>query len=115
MEQIVQKGSVTRGWIGVGVQDITRELAESFKLSVTGGVLITHVERGGPADKAGLKLGDVLLAINGKPVSDTTGMLNMIAVLQPGEQARLKVARSQGDEELTVTVGRLPRPPQRKQ
>jgi Do/DeqQ family serine protease len=115
MEQIIQKGSVTRGWVGVGVQDITRELAESFKLSVTGGVLITHVERGGPADKAGLKLGDVLLAINGKPVADTTGMLNTIAVLQPGEQARLKVARSQGNEELTVTVGRRPRPPQRKQ
>ena len=113
MEQIIQKGSVTRGWVGVGVQDITRELAESLKLSVTGGVLITHVERGGPADKAGVKLGDVLLAVNGKPVADTTGMLNMIAVLQPGEQARLKVARNQAEEELTVTVGRRPRP-QRK-
>ena len=114
MEQIVQKGSVTRGWVGVGVQDITREFAESFKLNVTGGVLITHVERGGPADKAGVKLGDVLLAVNGKPVADTTGMLNMIAVLQPGEPARLKVARAQGEEELTVTVGRRPRPQQRK-
>ena len=108
MEQIIQKGSVTRGWVGVGVQDITRELAESFKLNVTGGVLVTHVERGGPADKAGVKLGDVLLAVNGKPVADSTGMLNMIAVLQPGEPARLKLARNKDEQELTVTVGRRP-------
>jgi Do/DeqQ family serine protease len=114
MEQIIQKGSVTRGWVGVGVQDITRELAESFKLSVKGGVLITHVERGGPAEMAGVKLGDVLLAVNGKPVADSTGMLNMIAVLQPGETARLRVARNKAEEELTVIVGRRPLPQQRK-
>jgi Do/DeqQ family serine protease len=114
MEQIIQKGSVTRGWVGVGVRDINREIAESFKLSVKAGVLITHVERGGPADKAGVKLGDVLLAVNGKAVADSTGMLNMIAVLQPGEPARLRIARDKDEEELTVTVGRRPRPPARK-
>ena len=114
MEQIIKKGSVTRGWVGVGVQDLTRELAESFKLGVTGGVLISHVERGGPADKAGVKLGDVLLSVNGKPVADSTGMLNMIAVLQPGEQARLKIARNNDREELTVTIGLRPRPQTRK-
>jgi serine protease DegQ len=115
MEQIIRKGSVTRGWVGVGVQEITRELAESFKLPAAGGVLITHVERGGPADKAGVKLGDVLLAVNGKPVADTTGMLNMIAALQPGEDAKLRVARNQAENELTVTIGRRPKPPQRAQ
>ena len=55
MEQIIKKGSVTRGWVGVGVQDITKELAESFKLGATGGVLISHVERGGPAFSGGLQ------------------------------------------------------------
>ncbi len=114
MEQIIQKGSVTRGWIGVGVQDVTREIAESFKLAATGGVLITQVERGGPADKGGVKLGDVLLTVNGKRVEDSTAMLNSIATLQPGEDARLKVYRNQAENELTVTIGRRPRPQQRK-
>jgi len=115
MEQIIQKGSVTRGWIGVGVQDVTREIAESFKLPGAGGVLITQVERGAPADKAGVKLGDVLLAVNGRPVADTTAMLNSIAALQPGEDAKLRVSRNLAENELTVTIGRRPRPQQRKQ
>ena len=115
MEQIIQKGSVTRGWVGVGVQDVTKEIAESFKLPSTGGVLITQIERGGPADKGGVKLGDVLLAVNGRAVIDSTGMLNMISVLQPGESAKLKVFRNQSETELSVTIGRRPRPqPQRQ-
>ena len=109
MEQIIQQGSVTRGWIGVGVQDITKELADSFKLPRSGGVLISQVERASPAEKAGVKLGDVLLAVNGQRVTDTTGMLNLIAGLQPGQQARLKLARNQAETELDVTVGRRPK------
>jgi serine protease DegQ len=114
MEQIIQKGSVIRGWIGVGVQDVTKEIADSFKLAVPGGVLITQVERGGPADKAGVRLGDVLLRVNGRAVGDTTGMLNMIAALQPGEQVRLKLARNQSESELSITIGRRPRPAMRE-
>ena len=114
MEQIIQKGSVTRGWIGVGVQEITKEIAESFKLRAAGGVLITQVERGGPADKAGVQAGDVLSAVNGKPVADTIAMLNSIATLQPGDEARLRVSRNQAEQELSVTIGRRPRPPARK-
>ena len=114
MEQIIQKGSVTRGWIGVGVQDITKEIAESLKLPGGGGVLITQVERGGPADKAGVNLADVLVGDNGTPVVDTIGMLNMIAALQPGEQARLKVSRQQSETEIAVTVGRRPKLPTRR-
>jgi Do/DeqQ family serine protease len=114
MEQIIEKGSVTRGWIGVGVQDINKEVAESFKLPTAKGVLITQIERGSPADKAGVKLGDVLVAVNDKPVGDTTTMLNLVAALRPGEQARVRVARNQEETELTVTIGRRPRPKQRK-
>jgi serine protease DegQ len=114
MEQIIQKGSVTRGWIGVGVQEVTKEIAESFKLRAAGGVLITQVERGGPADKAGVQAGDVLSAVNGKPVADTIAMLNSIATLQPGDEARLRVSRNQAEQELSVTIGRRPRPPARK-
>ena len=115
MEQIIQKGSVTRGWIGVGVQDVTQELAESFKLARAVGVLISQVERDGPADKAGVKLGDILVAVNDQPVADSTGMLNLIAALQPGQQAKLKLMRSHAETEVTVTVGRRPRPQRQKQ
>jgi serine protease DegQ len=114
MEQIIEKGSVTRGWIGVGVQDINKELADSFKLPTAKGVLITQVERGSPADKAGVKLGDVLVAVNGKPVGDTVTMLNLVAALRPGDQARVRVARNQEETDLTVTIGRRPRQKQRK-
>jgi Do/DeqQ family serine protease len=115
MEQIIQKGAVTRGWVGVGVQEVTREIAESFKLPSTGGVLITQVERGGPADKGGVRLGDVLLAVNGKPVADSNDMLNSIAALRPGAEAKLRLLREQAETEVTVTIGRRPRPQQRKQ
>ena len=114
MEQIVQNGSVTRGWIGVGLQDITPELAQSFKLNAARGVLITQVERGSPADKAGMKPGDILLAVNDKPVADSTNMLNLIASLQPGQQAAVRLSRNQAETDLTVTIGRRPKPQQRK-
>jgi len=114
MEQIIQKGSVTRGWIGVGVQDVTAELVQSLKLSATRGVLITQVERGSPADKAGIRPGDILVAVNDKPVADTTTMLNLIASLQPGQQAVVRLSRNQAESDLTVTIGRRPRPQQRK-
>jgi serine protease DegQ len=114
MEQIIQKGAVTRGWIGVGVQDITQEVADSFKLPAPGGVLITQVERGGPADKGGMKPGDILRSVNGSAVADSTRMLNLISSLQPGDEAKLKVTRNQAENELSVTIGRRPRPQRAK-
>lgn len=109
MEQIIQKGSVIRGWVGVGVQDITKELAESFKLPGTKGVLISQVQPGGPAEQAGVKLGDVLIAVNDTPVADSVAMLNLIAALEPGVHARLKILRRQATIEVKVTVGRRPK------
>ncbi|HEX6829197.1 MAG TPA: trypsin-like peptidase domain-containing protein, partial [Burkholderiales bacterium] len=70
MEQIIQTGSVTRGWIGVEVQDLTNDLAESFKVSSGKGVLIAGVIPGSPAEKGGIRRGDVLVAVEGKPVAD---------------------------------------------
>ena len=109
MEQIIQKGSVIRGWVGVGVQDITKELAESFKLPGTKGVLISQVQPGGPAEQAGVKLGDVLIAVNDTPVADSVAMLNLIAALEPGVHARLTILRRQATIEVKVTVGRRPK------
>ena len=110
MEQIIRSGTVTRGWIGVEVQEITPALAESFKLAEARGAIIAGVLRGGPADKAGVKPGDVLTAINGAPVSDPTGMLNQVAALQPGSSAQMKLRRQAQTLELAVTVGRRPKP-----
>ncbi|WP_018411834.1 Do family serine endopeptidase [Methyloversatilis thermotolerans] len=108
MEQIVANGSVTRGWIGVEVQELTPELADSFKYPMTGGALIAGVMRGSPADRGGVRPGDVLLEVNGARVKDASGMLQLIAALVPGQQATLKVYRSGGERSITVGVGKRP-------
>ncbi len=110
LEQIVRSGSVTRGWIGVEAQAISPAVAESFRLGSTRGALIAGVLRGGPADKAGVKPGDVLLEVQGKPVADPTGMLNLIAALAPGQPAKVKLKRHGQDVDTTITVGRRPKP-----
>jgi S1-C subfamily serine protease len=110
MEQIIKSGSVTRGWIGVELQQITPAIAESFRLGDTRGVLVAGVLRGGPSDKAGVKPGDILTAVNGTPVADPQGMLNAVAALQPGSSARLSLRRQSQALEVTVTVGRRPKP-----
>jgi serine protease DegQ len=99
---------VTRGWVGVEVQDMTPELAESFSLENTEGALIAGVLKGGPADAGGIRPGDILLAVNGKKVSDSASLLNLIAELQPGEAAQLTVARKQQSLDLKIKVGRRP-------
>ena len=110
MEQIAVNGSVTRGWIGIEAQDITPELAESFKLKQASGSLIAGVLQNSPADLAGLKAGDILLAINNKPVLDSSGMLNIIAALKPNDNAELKIARAEKEILVKVAVGKRPRP-----
>jgi serine protease DegQ len=110
MEQIIQSGSVTRGWIGVEVQDVTPELAESLKLKGSEGAIIAGVLRGGPADKAGVKPGDVLIEVNGKSVKDSASMLNLVAALAPGKGADLKFLRAEKPIELEITVGKRPKP-----
>ena len=110
LEQIVKTGTVTRGWIGVEVQEITPPVAESFKLGSTRGALIAGVLRGGPADKAGVKPGDVLMEIEGKPVTDPAAMLNLVAALAPGSAAKVKLRRQGQEVDAAVTVGRRPKP-----
>lgn len=113
MESIIKTGSVVRGWIGVEPQDITPELAESFGLSRKSGAIIAGVQRNGPADRAGMRPGDILLAVEGKPVTDTTEMLNLIAQLTPGEKAKMTVQRKLQETTLDVTIGKRPKQQQR--
>jgi serine protease DegQ len=108
MEQIIKSGSVTRGWVGIEVQDLTPELAESFNLAATEGALIAGVLKGGPADTGGVHPGDILLAVNGSKVMDSSSLLNLIAELRPGEAAQLTVARKQQVLKLSIRVGRRP-------
>ncbi len=108
MEAIIKNGHVVRGWIGVETQDITKELADSFGLQRSAGAIIAGVVRGGPADKAGIKPGDILLSVDGKPVGDTTEMLNLIAQLPPGEKATMTVLRKSREAALDVVVGKRP-------
>lgn len=110
MEQIIQNGAVTRGWIGVAVQDLTPELLESFKLGDVQGVLIAEVVRGSPADKSGVKPGDILLSIADKPLTDSTIMLETISSLPPGKVTSLKLLRNQAEVEVQVKVGKRPKP-----
>jgi len=110
MEAIIKSGHVVRGWIGVETQDITPELARSFSLPRQNGAMIAGVVRNGPAYKGGVRPGDILLSVDDKPVSDTTGMLNQIAQLVPGEKAKMKVLRKSRETTLDVTVGKRPPP-----
>jgi serine protease DegQ len=109
MEQIIQHGSVVRGWIGVEVQEITPELAESFNLPKDGGVIIAGVLNGGPADRAGIKPGDILAEINGAHVTDSATMLSQIAALPPGKAATLKVLRNRSQTQMQVVIGKRPK------
>jgi serine protease DegQ len=109
-EQIIAQGNVTRGWIGIEAQDITPELAESFKLTQPQGALIAGVLRNSPANKAGLRAGDILLAIEGKPVIDSGAMLNLIAALKPGQRATLRIARAEAVIDISIIIGKRPKP-----
>jgi serine protease DegQ len=110
MEQIIQTGSVTRGWIGVAIQELTPELADSFKLGSRSGVLISEVVRGGPAEQAGVRAGDILLAVGDKELTDSTSMLEAIAALPPGKMAVLHLLRNQNEVVAQVKIGKRPKP-----
>ena len=111
MEQIIETGGVTRGWFGVDVADITPELSESLGLKATKGAIVGAIERGSPAEKSGIKLGDVIFSINGRAVPDVTTALNAIAEVPPGKSVPVKVVRRGQELTVEVTVGkRRPRP-----
>lgn len=108
MQQIIETGSVTRGWLGVSMQDVTPELAESLNLRNTSGTLIAGVLKNGPADDAGIKPGDVLVAVNNNPVANASEMLNMVAALPPGKAAMLSIFRNGTQLDIQVKIGKRP-------
>ncbi|MBC8022076.1 MAG: trypsin-like peptidase domain-containing protein [Burkholderiales bacterium] len=106
MEQIIETGGVTRGWFGVEVADITPELAESLGLKGTQGAIIGAIERASPAERSGMKLGDVIVAVNGRSVANSTATLNAIAGVAPGVSVPVKVLRRNQEMNLDIMVGK---------
>jgi Do/DeqQ family serine protease len=114
LESLVRDGVVTRGWIGVETRDLTAEFAESFGLPVSEGVLITGVLQDGPASKGGVRPGDVVVRIDGRPTPSTVQLLSVVAALAPQSQAVVTVQRGPQALDLTVTVARRPAPGSRR-
>ena len=106
-EQLVKYGKVERGRIGVAIQEVSQSLAQSFGLDKPQGALVASVEPGGPADKAGIKPGDVLLAVNGKAVDRSAELPPLVAAVKPGSKANFDVWRDGAKRSLAVTVGEL--------
>src|SRR3990172_5332851 len=110
MEQIIRHGSVTRGWIGAAVQELTPDLAESFKLGDIKGVLITEIIRNSPAEKAGVRRGDILIAIDDQAIESWGTMQETVASLPPGKVVQIKLMRDGAAMSLKLTIGKRPKP-----
>lgn len=105
MDQLIKKGEVTRGWLGIYLQDITNELKEAMNLEDTRGALISQVAEGSPAEKGGLKRGDVIIKFEGKAVEDAEHLKNLVGMELPGEKVFIEVSRKGEMKALTVTLG----------
>jgi len=109
MEQIIQTGNVIRGWLGISMQDMTQELADSFNLDNTAGALIASVLKDGPADRAGIKPGDIMVTIEGESIHNTSELLNKVAALPPGKTVSVEIKRSGQQKNVQIKVGVRPK------
>ena len=108
MEQIIATGSVTRGWIGVEAQEVADENDDTFGQPSADGALIAGVQRGSPAEAAGIHPGDILMAVDGKSVKDPQVMLDLIAALKPGSKVQFRLTRNKAPFETAITIGKRP-------
>ena len=106
--QLIEHGNVTRGYLGIGIQDLTPELAKSFGIKDTRGVLISQVMPDTPAEKAGVKQGDVIVSVGGKSVDNAAALRNEIAMTVPGTTLKVEVIRSGQKRSLNVKVDKIP-------
>jgi len=108
INQLKKNGKVSRGWLGIGIQDITEELAEYYKLRKKSGVLVTHVYPGDPADKGGIKQNDIILAINGKSVSSSRQLSRIIAEIGVGKRTEISILRNRKEKTVHVDIAKRP-------
>jgi serine protease Do len=106
--QLKTKGKVSRGRLGIGIQEVSKELAESFNLGKPQGALVASVEKGSAADKAGIEVGDIVLKFDGKAVTESVDLPRMVGSTRPGTKSVVQVWRKGGSRDLTVTVGEIP-------
>ena len=108
MESIIQTGSVSRGWLGAELQEVTPEAAKAFGLKSLHGIIIAGIVQGGPAERSGIRPGDVIQRVNDKEISDTTELLNKIAYFKPGTQITIQIVRKDQTLNKTVILGKRP-------
>jgi len=115
LPQLKERGSVTRGWLGVSIQEITPELAKAFKLDVKEGALVAQVTPGSPADKAGLQRGDVILGVDGKAIPKPRDLSRLIAGTPVGSTVKLDVLREGKKKSLSAVIEKLAGPSEAKE
>jgi serine protease Do len=108
LTSLIENGKVVRGWLGVRIQDITDELAKSFNLTGKDGALVNEVVAAGPAEKAGIKRGDVIVEIDGKPVKTTSELRSIVGRISPDKKTKVKVMRGGKEVMLGVVLGKAP-------
>lgn len=106
--QLKAGGKVMRGWLGINIQEISKELAESFGMKATNGALVAGVEKGSPAERGGLDAGDVILKFDGKPIATSSDLPRVVGATKPGKEVTVEVLRRGGVKNLSVTVGEMP-------
>jgi len=106
--QLQEQGKVTRGWLGVVIQNLDKDLAESFGLKQAGGILVSEVQPDSPASAAGLRQGDVLIKLNNKVLEDVSDLRNQVALQRPGSKALLHIVRDGRERKIQVTIGEQP-------
>ena len=108
MDSLIKKGKVVRGWLGVSIQTLTPDLAKQFNLKTDEGILVGDVMEDGPAEKAGIERGDVILEFGGKEVKDITTLRNMVADTIPDKEVAIKLIRDGKPKTLTVKIAEMP-------
>lgn len=106
--QLKSTGKVSRGWLGIAIQELTKELADSFGMKNNNGALIAGVEKNGPADKGGLQAGDVIIQFDGKPVMSSNDLPRIVGATRPGKKVSVEILRKGVDKTLTMGVGEMP-------
>ena len=109
MDQLEQKGKVTRGWLGVTIQELTPELSQKFGLKTTKGALVGDIAKGSPAEKAGIKRGDIILEFNGKKIKDVGHLRNMVAQSKIGDEVSIFILRGEKEYSFKVVIAELPK------
>ena len=107
-DQLKKHGEVVRGWLGVAIQDVNEELAQSFNLEKARGILVSGVQKDSPADEAGLKQGDIITELNGIEMQDVNDLRNRVALIIPDTEAQLTIIRDGKEKAINVTIGEQP-------